>query len=222
GRIRLQRERRAIMLVGILKPRRGARPWRPRRRSGWRCIDRLQLPQALGLAHCGLRLRQRLTITLEPAVDRRVFDVHRRASHRRLVARPYFHVKRARIETNRLGTARLGHRRPDRPREIERRSVNSAERRGNQMFPPTLGDAGLPRENCREILISDRGWRKRRAERAEPEWPKGKGPKRSGTRRNHYPSRTRRDTTHPHFSKHRRSGSNATHPSIVELTLQRR
>ena len=186
-RFRQCRGRCRVALFGVLRPRCQSGRRRPR---GLRRIDRLRLRLALGLVRTGSRLRQRHAIALEPAIDGRIFDLQRGARHRRRIDRPRFHVERARIEIDRLGAERLGHRRADRAHKAECRDVNGAERRGDQVVAPAVGNARLSREERREVLIADRGRRERDAESAEPERPRQR-PRRPGTQRNHHPSRAR-------------------------------
>ena len=183
------RRRRGVELLGCLERR--CAPGRTRRRRlrrrRWGRIDRLQPRNAGWIARARLRLRQRHAVTLEPAVDCRIFDLKRRADDRRLVSRPHLHVERARIEVDRLRSQRLRHAGADRTREAERRGVNGAEGRSDHVLAQALGDTGLPREQGGEVLISDRCRRESGAERAEPERRGERRACRPGTQRHHHP-----------------------------------
>ena len=95
-----------------------------------------------------------------------------------------FAASRARIEIDGLITK--WHRSSDRTAVAERRRLDSAERRRNQMVAPALRHARLLRQQRGEILISDRRRHQRQEERTEPEGRRC-GTHHPNTRRSHYP-----------------------------------
>ena len=202
--IHLRHGRRGIRRFGVPGPRRCWRCRRCRRLHPLRCgrrIDRLKLRQAFRLSRSGRGIGRRQAIALEPAIDRRVRDLRRRASAQRLVDRPGFRLDRARVEVDQLITGRLRHRRPDRTAIAERCGFDGAERRRDHALAPALGHARLPREQRGEILISDRCRHQRGTERAEPEARRAKAARPPATRPNHHPSRPLVRATRARLSK---------------------
>ena len=121
---------------------------RNHRRRELRCcrrIDRLQLRQRLRIDR-GRRDRRQPVAFVRP-VDGRIFDLARidlarLPAVKRLVDLPRIGVERARIEIDVLKFERRGNNSSDRTREVERRTLDRAERRCDQMFAaPARGHA---------------------------------------------------------------------------------
>jgi len=127
----------------------------------------------------------RQPVALTVAIDCRIFDLPRGARGQRLVDLPGIGIERARIEIDVLKTERFRHDGADRARIIERRGLDGAERRSDQV--PARGIAALVGDKCGDILIPDRSRHQRGAEGAEPEARRIRRADDPDTRRHHYP-----------------------------------
>jgi len=126
----------------------------------------------------------RQAIALQAPIDGRIFDRLGACRIERRIDLPAVRGNCARIEIHGLITKRHGS--ADRTTVAERRPLDGAERRRDQMVAPALRHAGLLRQQRGEILISDRRRHQRQEERTEPEGRR-RGAHHPNTRRSHFP-----------------------------------